>query len=76
VTAVRSIATRLGDAHVAETKPAPECTFERRTIRRPDNIKEGVGGCWFSLRVRSTDTLSSAGSVDAKSFRELIVINN
>jgi hypothetical protein len=42
----------LGDAHVAETKPTPERTFKRRTIRRPDNIKKGVGGCWSSLRVR------------------------
>src|SRR5215472_11902435 len=52
VTAVWSIATRLGDTHVAKTKSAPECTFDCRTIRRPDNIEKSVGGCLCSLRIR------------------------
>ena len=62
MTAVWGIAARLGDAHVAETKPAPERTFERRTISRPDNIEKGVSGGWFSLRVRGNRHHAQRGS--------------
>src|ERR1700688_2673091 len=51
VATIGSITTRLGDPHIAKTETTPERPFESRTIWRPDNVKESVGGCWCCLRV-------------------------
>jgi hypothetical protein len=40
VTAFWGIAARLGDAHVAKAKPAPNGAFHRRAIRRPNNVRQ------------------------------------
>src|ERR1700722_2861305 len=47
-----SIAARLGDAHVAEAKSAPERAFHGRAIGGPNNIEKGISGHWGPLRIR------------------------
>ena len=52
MTAVRRVAARLGDAHVAKAEPAPERSFHGCAVGRPNDVEEGVGGRAGLLGVR------------------------